>query len=140
MLKRFAFSVLSAAMVLSLGTGAAFASQGDRVSTAKAPLAGSIQQQTANLYVSWGTKSGAKYYKLSIRNTDTNQILDTDAYYDGFKVFTDYRSVPKVPTGPYRVWVGAFDYNDNLIGQDIKEPVRVSYGGSNNIWLNPQYR
>ncbi|KMZ42304.1 MULTISPECIES: hypothetical protein [Bacillales] len=140
MLKRFAFSVLSAAMVLSLGTGAAFASQGDRVSTAKAPLVGSIQQQTANLYVSWAKNSGADIYQLSIRNTDTNQILQIDGVkYENFPVTRDYRSIPRVPTGNYRVWVGAFN-NGNLIGQDIKDPVIVSYGVLNNVWLNPQYR
>ncbi|UIO43735.1 hypothetical protein LOY85_06165 [Brevibacillus brevis] len=136
MLKRFAFSVLSAAMVLSLGTGAAFASQGDRVSTAKAPLAGSIQPQSGNLYVSWGIKSGANYYELSIRNTVTNQILKIDNIsYENFKLTGDSRSIPGVPSGTYRVWVGAFK-SGNLIGQDTQY-VNVNYNGGN-VWLNPQ--
>ncbi|MBW5467851.1 hypothetical protein GPJ61_08270 [Brevibacillus formosus] len=137
MLKRFAFSILSAAMVLSLGTGAAFASQGDRVSTAKAPLAGNIQPQSANLYVSWQQKSGAHHYQLTIRNTSTNNILYVRGERIEHKwVYGDSISLPEVPSGPYRVWLGAYDNYGNLIGQDTQY-VTVNYNGGN-VWLNPQ--
>lgn len=135
MLKRFTFSVLSAAMVLSLGTGAAFASQGDRVSTAKAPTAASVQQQSYNVYISWTQHPVATHYQVSMREVNTdNHIIPEYVFGRGL----DYYSLKDAPAGQYRVWVGAYDGHPKYGGRLLGMQERYIYvNGHTSVHLDP---
>ncbi|UHA75101.1 hypothetical protein [Paenibacillus sp. 481] len=126
MLKKFTFSLLSAAMLLSLGTGATFAQE-----TAKATVKATKVEQENRLYgainISWSRVRGATHYQISARNLNTDEhVIPEEVVPSSF--FSLKRSVPY---GDYRVWVGGYvghpKYGGRLLLQDqvhvtIKRP------------------
>ncbi|UHA75102.1 hypothetical protein [Paenibacillus sp. 481] len=134
MLKRFTFSLLSVAMLLSIGTGAAFAQEAPKP-TVKAAKVEDVQQQRGSLYISWNKKFRATHYQVSLRevNTGKHEIPEEVVRHP-----RDFFNKAGLPFGKYRVWVGAYIGHPKFGGQLIGSSSQELYiSGHQQVHLNP---
>ncbi|MCG7405830.1 hypothetical protein MH117_00225 [Paenibacillus sp. ACRRX] len=124
MVKRFSLALLSVGLLLSIGSGAVLA-QGTPVPQANVEK---VEQNAllanGTLYVTWNKISNADYYEVSYRNLATN-IATTHTITGANNTSFNWSLQP----AHYRVWVGAYKSNGQLILQsDAVEGVFITSG------------
>ncbi|EJW14570.1 hypothetical protein M5X00_25420 [Paenibacillus alvei] len=119
MLKGLSVSILAATTLFSAGSGAVLA-EPLQASTVEAKA---VSQ--ASSYVStrilWGPVAGASYYRVAIRDLNSNQRIVVDHQY---KTYYDATNLTR--GNQYRFWFGAYDNDGRLIAQG--ETIETVYG------------
>ncbi|MEQ7053825.1 hypothetical protein [Paenibacillus alvei] len=123
MFKRFTFSLLSVAMLLSIGTGSALAAQEAPKPSVKATKIEDVQPlATGSLKINWDSFSGNfNHNKVSVKNNRTGQMVVEHLVVTGTSI-----TLHGLPTDDYSIWVGVFLHNGEK-ARDGYVPVAYVY-------------
>ncbi|MFW5438198.1 fibronectin type III domain-containing protein [Paenibacillus apiarius] len=121
MLKELSISILAATTLFSAGSGAVLA-EPLQASAVEAKAVSQAAVSTVTAHVKWNRVTGAAYYRVAIRDLNSNERIDVTHLYD-----TNYAASGLTSGNDFRFWVGAFNNDGVLIKQ--KETIKRVYGG-----------
>ncbi|MBG9733849.1 hypothetical protein [Paenibacillus alvei] len=131
MVKRYSTLLLSATVMLTLGTGSALAkdSQVPFHTTESQATKGSEQSvaplATGSLQISWSFVLNVDHFKVSVRDMETGQIVIEHQQYG---VATKNITLSGLNPHQHQIWVGAFDTYNRKLKDGITQA--YVYGGS----------